>query len=273
MKKLNIFYIICCLSFISQAQIQEEDFNAATLPDGWSVNNSTACTWKFGHTENLPFINPATPVKLTSGSVIFNDNKCGSFKDNLLVLEGPEVDLMEQGVYKADLEIVYNHQAFVDSGNFMVDVYDGETWQNVLLVSNDSPAKGSNDYATTSVIDVSEHINSAFKVRFVYDDENTRTYGVAIDNYKLINKAKAGSDRLLANGFLYYPNPVDDRLNIQAVEDISSINVFNAIGQHVMSKQPSAVTAFLDMGYLASGFYIVQVKAGDLNENIKIFKK
>ncbi len=273
MKKLNLLYICCCFGFITQAQIQEENFDATTLPTGWSVNNTTACAWKFGHTDDLPFINPATPVKLTSGSVIFNDNKCGAFKNNVLELQGPEVDLSAAGVIKADIEIIYNHQAFVDSGDFMVDVWDGINWQNVLTVSDDSPAKGSSDIATTSRMDVSDHINSAFKVRFVYDDENTRTYGVAIDNYKLINTAKSATNLLATNGFIYYPNPVNDRLNLQATEDISSITVYNSIGQRVLSKQPSALSTKLEMGNLASGVYIVQVKAGKLKENIKIFKK
>ena len=273
MKKLNLLYIFCCFSFIMQAQIQEENFNAATLPSGWSVNNNTACSWKFGHTDDLPFINPAAPVKLTSGSVIFNDNKCGAFINNVLELQGPEVDLSAAGVIKAAIEIVYNHQAFIYSGNFMVDVWDGEEWQNVLTVTDDSPAKGSSNIATTSTIDITDYINSAFKVRFVYDDENTRTYGVAIDNYKLVNTAKTATDLLAANGFIYYPNPVNDRLNLHATEDISSIIVYNAIGQRVLSEQPSTLATKLEMGNLASGVYIVQVKAGELFENIKVFKK
>ncbi len=252
---------------MTQAQIQEENFNATSLPSGWSVNNSNACSWKFGYTNNLPFMNPTTPVKLGSGSVIFNDNKCGAFKNNVLKLEGPEVDLLTEGVFKAAVEIVFNHQAFVNSGNFMVDVWDGDEWQNVLTVSEDSPAKGSNEVATTSTIDVSDHINNAFKVRFVYDDENTRTYGVAIDNYKLINTA-AGS-----GGFVYYPNPVNDDLNIRARENISIINVYNAIGQLVMSKRPSELATKLEMGTLASGMYLVQLEAGTLKENFKVYKK
>ena len=267
MKKLNLLYIFCCFCLMTQAQIQEENFDAATLPSGWSVNNNTACSWKFGHTDNLPFINPEAPVKLTSGSVIFNDNKCGAFINNRLELKGPEVDLSAAGVFKAHIEIVYNHQAFVNSGNFMVDVWDGDDWQNVLTVSDDSPAKGSNEIATTSIIDVSDYINSAFKVRFVYDDENTRTYGVAIDNYKLINTAEN------AGGFVYYPNPVNDDLNIRARENISIIKVYNAIGQLVMSKRPSEIATKLEMGTLASGTYLVQIEAGTLKDNFKVFKK
>jgi hypothetical protein len=265
MKKLNLLYIICCFSLMTQAQIQEENFDAASLPSGWSVNNSTACSWQFGYSENLPFINPATPVKLTSGSVVFNDNKCGAFINNRLELEGPEVDLSAAGVFKASIEIVYNHQAFVNSGNFMVDVWDGDDWQNVLTVSDDSPAKGSNELATTSIIDISDYINSAFKVRFVYDDEDTRTYGVAIDNYKLMDTAPGG--------FVYYPNPVNDDLNIRARENISIINVYNAIGQLVMTKRPSEIATKLEMSTLASGMYLVQLEAGTLKENFKIFKK
>tara|TARA_R110002073_G_scaffold72537_1_gene177078 strand:- start:40798 stop:41595 length:798 start_codon:yes stop_codon:yes gene_type:complete len=264
MKKLNLLYIFCCFAFIAQAQVvQNESFDAATLPTGWKVTNSTDCSWNFGYADNLPFIDPETPVKLASGSVIFNDNKCGGFKNNVLELEGPEVNLSAAGVLKADIEITYNHQTFVGSGNFMVDVWDGNDWQNVLTVTEDSPAKGSSEIATTSVLDVSEYINSAFKVRFVYDDQNTRTWGVAIDSYKLLNTA---------DGFLYYPNPVSDILNLHAAEKISIINVYNAIGQHILSEKPSTLSTKLDMGNLASGVYMVQVKAGKLNENIKIFK-
>jgi len=273
MKKLNILYIVFCFGFIAQAQIQEENFNAATLPNGWSVNTSTACSWKFGHTDNLPFINPATPVKLTSGSVIFNDNKCGAFINNVLELQSPEVDLVAQNIIRANIEIVYNHQAFVESGVFMADVWDGDIWQNVLTVSVDSPAKGSSDNATTSIIDVTDYINSSFKVRFVYDDENTRTFGVAIDNYKLVNTAKAATDELAASGFIYYPNPVNDGLNLRANESISIVNLYNAIGQRIFSKRPSSLSTKLEMGHLASGVYIVEVEAGDLKENIKIVKK
>ena len=196
MKKLNLLYIFCCLGFVTQAQIQEENFNATTLPAGWSVNNSTECSWKFGYTEDLPFMNPTTPVKLGTGSVVFNDNKCGAFKNNVLELEGPEVNLIAAGIINADIEVVYNHQAFVDSGDFMVDVWDGSDWQNVLTVSGDSPAKDSTEDATTSIIDVSDYINDAFKVRFGYDDEGTRTYGVAIDNYKLVNTAESATEQL-----------------------------------------------------------------------------
>jgi len=267
MKKLNLLYIFCCLSLLTQAQIQEENFDTDTLPDGWSVNTSTECSWKFGHTENLPFINPATPVKLNSGSVIFNDNKCGPFINNVLELQSPEVDLSTAGVFRASIEIVYNHQAFVNSGIFMADVWDGNEWKNVLTVSDDSPAKGSNDIATTSTIDISDYINSAFKVRFVYDDENSRTFGVAIDNYKLINTAKG------SGGFVYYPNPVIDDLNIRARENISKIIVYNAIGQLVMSRRLNELATKLEMGTLASGMYLVQLEAGTVKENFKVFKK
>jgi len=273
MKKLNLIYIFCCLSFITQAQIQEENFNATTIPDGWSISNSTECSWKFGYSEDLPFMNPVTPVKLSTGSVLFNDNKCGMFKNNVLELEGPEVDLVTAGVISADIEVVYNHQAFVDSGNFMVDVWDGSDWQNVLTVSDDSPAKESNEEATTSTIDVSDYINSAFKVRFGYDDEGTRTYGVAIDNYKLINTAESATEQLTESGFIYYPNPVNNLLNLRATKAISHINVYNAIGQRVLSQKPGNLFTRLEMSTLADGVYIVQVKTGELFENIKIVKK
>ena len=274
MKKIYLFNIVCFFSLLIQAQLQEEDFNATTLPSGWTMDTSKSnCSWEFGYTANLPFINPNNPVQLTSGSVIFNDNKCGSFKNNILALESPKIDLQAQGVVNAAIELTYNHQAFVDSGNFMVDVWDGIDWQNVLMVTNDSPVKNSVDLATTSVIDISDYVNKDFKVRFVYDDENTRTFGVAIDHYKLINTNEELTEQILENDFVYFPNPVNSDLNLYAANGIDNITVFNSIGQLVMKKQPSTLAVKLPMNNLSAGVYVVQVEMDKRVENFKIFKK
>lgn len=276
----NILYILifACGCFLSQAQIQQEDFNAATIPAGWSSTNTSACDWQFGFTAALPFTGTTNPSVFATGGVIFDDNGCGAGIANRLELEGPEVDLVAANVTSAAIEIVYNHQAFAGDGDFIVEVWDGSTWQNVLTVDDDAPAFGSG-VNQTSTIDVTAHINSAFKVKFIYDDEhnpptNNISLGVGIDNYQLLDTATASIDELLAEGFSYYPNPViENNLTLNAKEVISDIIVYNVLGQTVYQSQPNALKSDVQMSHLPVGSYIINVAVGEKKGTFKILKQ
>jgi hypothetical protein len=277
MKKLNLLYILFCVAFISNAQIQEENFNANSLPSGWSMTTGpTGCAWQFGYTGNLIGSGSTTSgiyASFASGGVIFNDNDCGDFINNVVELEGPVIDLVAANVVSAGIELVYNHQTFGISGNFMVDVWDGSTWQNVLFVDGDDTAPNTGTNQTMN-IDVSAYINSNFKVKFIYDDENSFTWGIGIDNYKLLNTATANIGDLVDLGFNYYPNPiVNDILTLQANEEISIVNVYNMIGQKVIAKKPVTLESKLNMKNLPIGMYIVNIAIGKKEGSFKIIKQ
>jgi large repetitive protein len=76
-----------------------------------------------------------------------------------------------------------------------------------------------------------------------------------------------------ARTFSYYPNPVKDLLNLQYSSEITSVTVYNLLGQVVLAKQPNATTAQLDMAPLSEGTYMVTVTAGDAVKTIKVVKK
>jgi hypothetical protein len=73
--------------------------------------------------------------------------------------------------------------------------------------------------------------------------------------------------------FSYYPNPVKDVLNMAYSSDITSVSVYNMIGQQVMVKEINATEATIDMSPLADGTYIVNVTAGDSVKTLKVVKK
>ena len=274
MKKLNLLYILifgACL--ITSAQIQEENFNGTSLPAGWSVTSSpSGCNYQFGYTGGMLGSGFTNPASFQSGAAYYIDDGC---PDNgyIVELEGPSVDLLTAGVTSIAIEIVYNHQTFSNDGDFLVDVWDGESWQNVFLVDGDTP-KQNTGINQTSTIDVTSYINANFKVKFVYDDENSLTYGIGIDDYKLIDTATAGIEELVNVGFNYYPNPtVNDVLTLHANEDISMVNIFNIIGQKVIAKKPIALESKIQMENLPSGVYIVQVTVGAREGSFKVIKQ
>ena len=274
MKKLNLLYILIfgtCL--ITSAQIQEENFNATSLPAGWSVTSSpSGCNYQFGYTGGMLGSGFTNPASFPSGAAYYIDDGC---VDNgyFVELEGPVVDLSTEGVTSVAIEITYNHQTFSNDGDFLIDVWDGSNWQNVFLVDGDTPVQNSG-VNQTSTIDVSSYINSNFKVKFIYTDENSLTYGIGIDDYKLLDTATAGIEELAAVGFNYYPNPtVNDVLTLHAEENISVINIYNVIGQKVIERKPVAHESKIQMENLPSGVYVVQVAVGAREGSFKIIKQ
>ena len=82
-----------------------------------------------------------------------------------------------------------------------------------------------------------------------------------------------GNNTFNARAFSYYPNPVKDVLNLSYSSDITSVTVFNLLGQQLLAKQPNAATAVIDMTALAEGTYLVNVVAGTTIKTIKVIKK
>ncbi len=73
--------------------------------------------------------------------------------------------------------------------------------------------------------------------------------------------------------FVYYPNPVKNMLNLSYTQNISSVSVFNLLGQEVMSKVMNENQSQVDMSSLATGAYLVKVTADNQVKSIKVFKE
>lgn len=79
-----------------------------------------------------------------------------------------------------------------------------------------------------------------------------------------------GFDR---NGFSFHPNPVKDVLNLSNTAEMTNVQVYNILGQQVMTKSLNATEAQLDLSALAKGAYVVKVAAGDSTKTIKVIKE
>lgn len=103
----------------------------------------------------------------------------------------------------------------------------------------------------------------------------TQTLGFCASNDVLavLVTVTLGTNDFNAVQFTYYPNPVNDVLNISAQAAITSVKVYNLLGQELLSKQVNATNAVLDMGNLTSGSYIVNVTANNQVKTFRIAKK
>ena len=73
-------------------------------------------------------------------------------------------------------------------------------------------------------------------------------------------------------GFSAYPNPVNDKLNIQANERINSVVIYNVLGQQVYSANVDALQSSIDMSRMASGAYFVKVNVNGTEGTVKVIK-
>jgi hypothetical protein len=65
---------------------------------------------------------------------------------------------------------------------------------------------------------------------------------------------------------------VNNVLNLQANEAISSVAIFNVLGQEVYSAKVNAMTSQVDMSQMASGAYFVKVNIGGTEGTVKVIK-
>lgn len=100
------------------------------------------------------------------------------------------------------------------------------------------------------------------------NDPSTIGWG-AIDDIKLTYEGVAGTDAFSQNGFVSYPNPVTNVLNLKYGKEMQNVTVTNMLGQQVISQKLNAMEAAVDTSNLAKGTYIVTVEA---DKNAKTFK-
>ena len=69
-----------------------------------------------------------------------------------------------------------------------------------------------------------------------------------------------------------YPNPVQDNYNIQSVETIERVNIYNVLGQRVFNAEINDVNAVLDLSNLGTGLYMANIETVAGNKVIRLVK-
>ncbi|MEL6852681.1 MAG: T9SS type A sorting domain-containing protein [Bacteroidota bacterium] len=80
-------------------------------------------------------------------------------------------------------------------------------------------------------------------------------------------------DDLRKLGLRYYPNPVDQTLQVEAMERIDRLSVYNLMGQKLMEVSPRSLQSTLDLRSLVSGTYFVRAKVGEVEGSFTIIKR
>jgi len=82
-----------------------------------------------------------------------------------------------------------------------------------------------------------------------------------------------GTNTFDNSNFSYYPNPVKNILTLSYNQQISSVEVFNLLGQKVSYNKFNANQAQVDMSNLSDGAYMVKVTSNGQVKTIKVIKQ
>ncbi|NGZ90230.1 DUF4397 domain-containing protein, partial [Psychroflexus maritimus] len=76
-----------------------------------------------------------------------------------------------------------------------------------------------------------------------------------------------------SSNFSYYPVPVKANLNIQSTSTVEQVEVFNTLGQRVISVQPKTEMPVVNMQSLQTGVYLMKVQINGNQETFQIIKE
>ena len=122
--------------------------------------------------------------------------------------------------------------------------------------------------ASTNQLPIATQLNSGTTYYAVLTENGCRSLPFGV-----LATVELGLANQTMTGLSYFPNPVQNQLNVNYTENITSIVVFNLIGQKVMNVKPNATNVVLDMSTLAAGTYMIQVNSEKASKVIKLIKK
>lgn len=74
------------------------------------------------------------------------------------------------------------------------------------------------------------------------------------------------------NNLKYYPNPVSNVLTVSYTEDITSLKLYNMVGQQIMVKTVNSMETQIDMSQYPAGSYLLEVTSGSKSKTVKLLK-
>jgi Leucine-rich repeat (LRR) protein len=242
---------------------------------------------------------PAIDDLPNDNNFVFNQTVVNSLDPNdKTCLEGETITSTKVGDY-VHYMIRFENNGTANAQNIVVkDIIDTAKFDVNSLI----PMKGSHLFVTniTSVNKVEfifENINLPFddanndgyvifkiktKPTLVIGNVFSNTASIYFDyNFPIVTNTAATAitalsrqDFVFSNYFSVYPNPVHDVLNISAKEsiEVSSINIYNTLGQLVLVIPNAQNTKTVDVSALTTGNYFIKINSDKGTSNTKFIK-
>lgn len=95
---------------------------------------------------------------------------------------------------------------------------------------------------------------------------------VTDDTYGSCTYSTLSFSNLSPSNVNFYPNPVQNTLNVSAAVTVDEVSIFDLTGRQVLRATPNAAAFTLDVADLNKGMYLVSLKSGDQEMTAKLVK-
>ena len=89
----------------------------------------------------------------------------------------------------------------------------------------------------------------------------------------VITDTVLGTNDFDATSISTYPNPVTSTFTITSQQTITSVTVFNVLGQQVINQTPDTLNFVADFSSLTAGVYLVKIDTQSGSKTVKVIKK
>ncbi|TPV35587.1 T9SS type A sorting domain-containing protein [Paucihalobacter ruber] len=96
--------------------------------------------------------------------------------------------------------------------------------------------------------------------------------GTRMDDFSITENELSVQD-LAQFGFTVYPNPVKDMLNLNAQAPIEKVEVFNLLGQQVLTTNLNKTSAQINVSNLTDGVYLMKTYINNVTGTYKFVKE
>nr|WP_294783686.1 T9SS type A sorting domain-containing protein [uncultured Flavobacterium sp.] len=136
------------------------------------------------------------------------------------------------------------------------------------------PTSSTRNIFKTYMFDLTPYVGTDIRISLQHIGKSNLGDNAVLDNLVFANTVENLS--VLENNFTnfkYYPNPVENVLNIEGNSIISNVEIYNLNGQLVDSKKYSDSKIVIDFKHYAKGVYIIVLTKDEKKEFFKIIKK
>ena len=276
----SLLFLFLYTSF--SAQIFSENFNLGNLPNGWTVENpSSSENWKIGNQSNFAMFP-------TNAAFFDDDHAAPSSMNSSAKLISPIIDLSNANA--PSLSFKYANMVYTVNTSITMEGFNGKTWVKIFenfgnagewTIDQISAKYIVDVYADAKNIDLSAFRNSDFKLRFIYNDMGTYSYGAVIDDILINNGTLSSQVSIVDNDLKVYPNPVQNYFEIISSKIIRKVSVvdisgrvlkqFNAITkEYNIVKHLRTINKNYDISNLSKGVYylIIETSTGTIHKKI-----
>ena len=148
----------------------------------------------------------------------------------------------------------------------VITIYSGDC-AVLTQVDCDDDGAATGAYSFKSLTNLTPGATLYIRV-YEYNNDNVGGFGISAYDASLSNGSFDNAN------FAYYPNPVKNVLNLSYNQEITSVEVFNMVGQKVISNNLNVTLGQVDMSQLPNGIYLVKVAtANNQSKTIRVIKE